>query len=213
MAKRNSRQRRTMGRSRMPPSLEPPKVSLTPQSRMTFRFQAGAGVSFDAIGSQDLVGLLAVATSATALSSIVSAVKIRRISIYAPAAAAGNTNSEVIWVGNQQRVDARYNSATVGSALPSVTHSKPPPASDCGKWIDGAVTPFTVCKLTFPIGSIVDLQCSIKFHNQIVYYSPQTYTGSSGLTAGYVYFGPLDRVANGALNAKLIPTGGVVYYG
>jgi len=213
MVNKGSRRGRTRGRQLRSSSIEPPKVSLTPQCKMTFRFQAGSASSFDAIGSTDLVGLLGVATAATTVTSMVSAVRIRRLTIYAPAAAGGNTNSEIIWVGNQQRVDSRYNSATVGSALPSVTSSKPPPMSDCGKWIDGSVTAFTVCKLTFPAGAIVDLKVDIKLHNQIVYYSPVTYTGSSGLTAGYVYFGPLDRLANGALNSKLIPTGGVVYYG
>ncbi len=192
---------------------EPPKVCLTPKARMTFRFQAAAGLTLTPIGNLDLVGMLGVATGATTVSSVIASVRIRSVRIYAPAAAGANANSEVLWIGNQQRVDERFNTATVGSAFAATVVSKPPPMSDCGKWIDGAVTSFTVFKVTLPIGAILDLDCDVRFHNQIVYYTPTGYTGSSGLTTGYMYFGPLDRQSSGALNAKLVPTGGVVYYG
>ncbi len=207
-SKRNTRRAR-----RAPGSVEPPRVNLTPASRMTFRFQSGGGLTLAPIGNQDLCGLLAVATAATTLTSVVAAVRIRQVRIYTSASTASNANVEVLWVGNQQRVDERFNTATVGSALPACVVTQPPPMSDCSKWIDGAISNFTVMKLTLPVGSILDLVCDIKYHNQIVYYSPLTYTGSSGLTTGYLYFGPLDRTTSGALSAKLIPTGGVVYYG
>ncbi len=193
--------------------MEPPKVGLTPSSRMTFRFQAAAGLTLAPIGNTDLVSLLAVATGATTVTSIVSAVRIRRITIYSPAGTSANANSEILWIGNQQRVDERFNSATVGSALPAKVVSKPPPMSDVSKWIDGAISNFTVFKVTLPTNAILDLDVDIKYHNQIVYYTPVTLTGSSGLTTGYVYFGTLDRTTSGALNSKLIPTGGVVYFG
>jgi len=180
---------------------------------LTFRFQAAAGLTLAPIGSQDLVGLQGVATAATTVTSVIAAIRIRRITIYTAATTAGNANVEVLWVGNQQRVDERFNTATVGSALPAMVSSRPPPSSDVSKWIDGAISNFTEFKVTLPTGAILDMDCDIKWHNQIVYYTPVAYTGSSGLTTGYLYFGPLDRTTSGALNAKLVPTGGVVYYG
>ncbi len=208
----NSKRKSSSRRSRAA-SLEPPKVCLTPASRLTFRFQAGAGLTLAPIGNQDLVGLLGVATAATTVTSLIASVRIRSVTVYTAANTASNANVEVLWIGNQQRVDERFNTATVGSALPAKVVSRPPPMSDCSKWIDGAISNFTVMKLTLPTGSILDLDCDIRYHNQTVYYTPVAYTGSSGLTTGYCYFGPLDRTTSGALNAKLIPTGGVVYYG
>jgi hypothetical protein len=179
----------------------------------TFRFSAGSGLTGAAIYSTDFVGLLAVATAATTLNSIIAAVKIRRIKIYSAGTSGVSANCEVLWAGNQQRVQERFNTATVGQALPATVVAVPPPQSDVSKWFDGSTSAFVVAKITVPSASIIDVVVDFMMQNQIVYYAPVAYTGSSGLTTGYVYYGPLDRVSSGPGATKLNPIGDVVYYG
>lgn len=203
---------------RVPTSLsragEPPRARLTCEVKnQTFRFSAGSGLTGAAIYSTDFMGLLAVATAATTLNSIIAAVKIRRIVIYSAAAAGANANCEVLWAGNQQRVQERFNTATVGTAIPATTVTRPPPGSDVSKWFDGSISAFVVAKITVPSASVIDLVVDFMMQNQIIYYAPNAYTGSSGLTTGYVYYGPLDRVSSGPGATKLNPLGDVVYYG
>jgi len=195
--------------------MEPSRVRLSVATKsQTFRFSASSGLTGASIYSTDFLGLLATATAATTLTSILASIRIKKITIYStPTAASVNVNAEILWAGNQQKEQARFNDASVGTALPTCVSSRPPRSSDVSKWIDGSVTSFVVCKLTVPSASIVDVVMDINYHNQIVYYTPLTYTGSSGLSAGYVYFGPLDRVSSGPGATKLNPLGNVVYYG
>jgi hypothetical protein len=209
--KNNKKMRRNVGR--LPPSREPPKVRLSQMvMKQTFRFSAGSGLTGAAINSVDFMGLLSVATASTTLTSIISAVRIRRITIYSPASSTTNANSEIIWAGNEQREQIRYNTAAVSGAFPATTSSVPPANSDVSKWFDGSVAAFTVCKLTVPSASIIDIKLDYSLQNAIQFYTPNTYTGSSGLTTGYVYFGPLDRVSSGAGSTKLNPLGSVSFY-
>ncbi len=176
----------------------------------TFRFGNSVGATNEPVQVKDLLGLIAVATAATTLSSAICAIKIKKITIRSPATGAANAFATVQWNGLQYEAPQYNNEVALGSAEPTVLVSKPPRGSDPAFWISQATGLTTVvCFITAPINSIIDLDATVVLQNASVLgnIAPAGYTGSSGLSAGYIMFGALDRSAS----SRFIPTQ-VSYY-
>lgn len=173
-----------------------PKRDLALRLGHTFRFQNTAGVTNVQIQVKDLLGLAATATAATTLTALFCAIKIKRLTIRTPSAAAAFAAPTIQWNGLNYENPSYTNEVSLGTAEPAVLVSKPPKGSDPSFWISQATGATAVIVIvTAPINSIIDLDCTVVVQNtsQLGNVAPLTYTGSSGLTTGYVYFGALDR--------------------
>lgn len=181
--------------------------------RKTFRFSNGVnGITAQPVTVGDLLGLVGTATSATGVTSNLAAVKIQRITIRTPSTSQSNNAPSLQWLGSFYSDPRIMNEGALGSAFPTVLSEAPPPASDAAMWIEKAQGSSTIIvSVTAPQGSVIDLDCIIKFANaaNVTLQSPLTYV-SSGLTTGYTYFGCLDK---NTASPKIIPYGPISYYG
>jgi len=176
-----------------------PKRDLALTAGHTFRFQNTAGTTNVQIQIKDLLGLMATATAATTLTSLFCGIKIKRLTIRTPAAAAAFASPTIQWNGLNYERPQYLNESTLGTAEPAVLVSVPPKGSDPSFWLSQATGAATVVVIiSAPVNSIVDLDCTVILQNgsTLGNVAPLTYSGSSGLTAGYVYYGNLDRSAS-----------------
>lgn len=176
-----------------------PKRDLAIRVGHTFRFQNTAGTTNVQVQVKDLLGLVAAATAATTLTSCLCAIKLSRVTVRTPAAAAAFAAPTIQWNGLNYESPQYLNEVSLGTAEPAVLVSKPPRGSDPSFWLSQATGASTVVFIiSAPVNSITDVECTVIFQNASTLgnIAPLTYTGSSGLTAGYVYFGNLDRSAS-----------------
>jgi len=176
-----------------------PMRDLAVRTGHTFRFQNTAGTTNVQIQVKDLLGMMATATAATTLTALFCAIKIKRITIRTPAAAAAFAAPTVQWNGLNYEAPAYNNKVILSSAGEARLISRPPRNSDPSFWISQATGATTVVMIiTAPVNSITDLDVTFIIQNGTTLgnIAPLTYSSSSGLTAGYVYYGNLDRSAS-----------------
>ncbi len=174
----------------------PPSRDLRLAGIHTFRFKNTTGVTDRAVDRTDLLGLLGTATSASAVASLFESVKIHRIDLWTIGANSTSTTQSVAvkWSGLASGQDwpELVSTTTLGVAQPSHLTSSPPPGSLASFCISKA-TAGTIFTITAPANTIIDLRCSFVMQNAqssaIVSYV------SSGLTAGFCVFGPLDHAS------------------
>ncbi len=184
----------------------PPPITAYPAFRKTFRFLVGNGVTNQPVIGYDLLGLLAVATSPSGATSILSAVKIHSCSIWVSNVANATAFPDVFWTGSYAKTQKTIDIST-GSSVPAHVRSVPPVGSDAAMWCSYQTGAATKLTLTCPANSVVDLDCSVIMTNFGV--NPVVGYTSTGLTAGGVFFGPLDHNTG---VPKIIPLD-VTYYG
>ncbi len=201
---------RAARRERALTSQPPPRQLVVTISRV-FRFVTTNAQSGYNIEVQDILGLIGVATSATGVTSLFTAGRIRYVEMWAPASSGAQVNPDITWLGANYPEPSRFNNAVMGSATPSHIKSYPPKDgnADAGNWFVAASSTLQLVRLVVPAASVVDISVDLKMQNATALNlgNPLTYT-SSGLTAGYVYFGYLDK-SSGA--AKLIPADVTAY--
>lgn len=183
---------------------------LTLRGTQVFRFAASGALSAVSIQTQDLLGLYGIATSATGVTAAFSGVSIKWVRLWVPSSAPSQQSIQFNWVGLNYVRPELYVGNAIGSALPATMEFRPPPKSDCGMWITtnmGSAVKWFV--ISCPSSTVVSVKLTYEFQNgtQQQTGAPLTYT-SSGLTAGYMYYGMLDK-SSGA--PKLAPGGN--YYG
>ncbi len=193
---------------------EAPKLELAIKTKHRFRFMmpVSAGVTRQPVTGNDLLGLLGVATSATGVTSIVAAVKIHSITIRVPnyASSIASQFASVFWDGQTYQAPSIPSEVAMSMAKPAVVVSQPPPQSDASFWITYGSRAATIFRLTAPQLSVIDLNCTIILQNATLLQEGGILTYvSSGLTAGQVYFGMLDKNTG---TPKITPVE-VTYYG
>ncbi len=211
MPKKAIRNRRQRGPSGLSTLKVPPRIEATIRSQHVFRFSANAALSAVPVAGYDLLGLVAMATSATGVTSLLAGVRIRRVELWAPAQAAAQNTLNINWVGNTFQQPKRSVDTAMNSAIPGYTWSTPPPGTDASMWIGYPQRSTTYFTVDGPNATVVDVHVEIVLNNASLLGSAggtPTYT-SSGLTVGSVYFGPLDKNTG---SPKMIPVG-MSYYG
>ncbi len=191
--------------------MAPPKIEGTIRSQHTFRFSANASLAATPVAGYDLLGLAAMATSSTGATSLLAAVRIRRVELWAPAIAGGQNALNINWVGNTFQQPRRMVDTAMNSAIPGYSSSTPPAGSDASMWVGYPQRSTTYFTLDGPTSSVVDIHVEIVLNNASLLGSAggvPTYT-SSGLVVGQVYFGQLDKNSG---SPHLIPVG-MSYYG
>ncbi len=204
--KTQQRRRRAASKQTKMSVSAPPTITAYPAFRKTFRFLVSNGVTNQPVIGYDLMGLLAVATSAAGATSILSAVKIHSCSIWVSNVANATAFPDVFWTGSYAKPQKTLDISS-GSSQPAYVRSVPPAGSDAAMWCSYQTGSATKMTLTAPANAIVDLDCSVIMTNYGV--NPVVGYTSSGLTAGGVFFGPLDHNTG---TPKIIPLD-VTYYG
>lgn len=100
-------------------SLVAPKRDLAASFGHTFRFQNSSGATNQPVAVSDLMGLLAVATGATAATALICSMKIKELVIRTPAGAGSSAYSNVQWLGLTYNKPAYISEVALGSAYPT----------------------------------------------------------------------------------------------
>ncbi len=171
-----------------------------------FRFQANAPLVNTVIGSANLLGLLKMAATTTTAYALFNAVRIKKVSVWAPPASdlvpvtgsleysigtgAGN-------IGNRPRV---YSDTSVGSTRVAAVAAAPDKNSAAAMWqlrSSSLTTNGAVFTLNGPLNTIVDVELDVVIQNGE---TPAGATGTTAATVGQIYADYLD---NGALLVPL----------
>jgi len=202
---RKPKQKSSKPRKRMP--LEPPQLTTSMTVSQAVRYSTASNVGLINITRAQLVNTIVTASSATVACSQLSAVRVRRIRIWGPTAAAGASASVVFtWLSAWSPAKVIQDMG-LGADRGARIDTKPPPKSLAGEWsMAGTNSTEEVFQLVCPAGTIIDIEYVMRLQN--VEYGPglpATVT-VSGATTGYMYVTPLDFTAQGA-SATLLPLG------
>jgi hypothetical protein len=93
-----------------------------------------------------------------------SSVKINSITMWTPPPSQGSSATcSVDWVGFQNSPDREVSDTSVSVAVPAMVASKPPRNSLASFWQLAGGT--TLCTLTAPVGSVIDVDLSLIFND------------------------------------------------
>jgi hypothetical protein len=203
--------KKTRGKARgrksvSPGVLSPPKFVPTISLGHKFRFTTGTNsVVFQGITRAMLLNLYTMATGTTVQNRILTAVKIKRVSVWGgvPALGGAPTSIEVEWLGSNAPSTIHTDSSM--GVRPSFVTTVPPRDSSDRWWsISGQNETEVLLVLTIPAGSIIDLDLSIRLADNEAAVLAESGTAAAA-TAGEVYWNYLDGFAS----KKLMPAGGV----
>jgi hypothetical protein len=171
------------------------------------RFVATSAVSAGNITNTDLLDLKCVATSATAASRILQAVKLKSVDMWCTSVSDTATNSiecQMLttnpYFGSMSKV---FSDSAMGVSDIAHVHAVPPVGSFSGDWVPNiAGTSYPLFQLTCPDGCIVDIVVLVQFKEE------ETATSVTGTvaaaTAGILY----TRALNSSTNVNsLVPIG------
>jgi len=208
----------------LPPS--PPKITSAIQFTHTFRWQNFAlnGVADEIILTSYLLEILVMAATSSTVYSLLDAVRIKRVSMWAPALAqtgidsAGAptivsnslltlefTNSINGSVGTKPN---RVTDVSMGAMRNACVTLKPPKDSSAGQWQSTTATSTqsagSAIVVTAPMGAVIDITASFFLQEHTTPNPGPVPAGASAVT-GTVYQAPLDGV-NGNWLAVGYPT-------
>lgn len=207
----NARKRVQTKNSRL--ALSPPKFQATPTLSHKFRFQATAAVTNVTISTADLMSILLVATSTTTTTSLISAFRVKKVSIWGPPAQNLDPVTVSIEYANvlansgfgQKR--HLHSDTSVGATRPAYVGAVPPPGTPAGSWQNVTAAAQTTNGADFilngPDNMIVDVDLDLSLQNGE---APFTGPVGVGLTLGVIYGNSLDGGAAGLLQSiGLVP--------
>jgi hypothetical protein len=124
----------------------------------------------------------------TTVTSVFGAVKLNRIEIWSPPASQGSTvTCSVDFVGLGNSPNREYSDTSISVTTPAHITCSPPPQSLASFWQFPSTT--SLCNVTAPIGSIIDVVVSLIMNDQDI--TPAT-TSVATAVLGSMYFLSLD---------------------
>jgi len=200
---RNPRNRKSAGgRSRVAPPQFVPTLALGHKFRFTGSLSSGTPLP---ITRGMLLKLMSMATTTTNQFRLITAIKLKRVEIWAepPALGSAPVTCSVEWVGNQAP-STLHSDSTMGVRAAYVSTRPPVDSSDRWWSINGINEAEVLFNINFPAGAIVDISCSLRMVDDEAPVASEAGTGGSA-TVGRVYYNYLDSFAS----KGLVPTGGV----
>lgn len=175
----------------------PPVLRGNVEGRHTFRFKQVAEASSTInLYVDDLAFMMCVASTNTTVRTAWESLKVNRISIWTPSRQYSGTlqdprETSLTWLGEytpRAEVFGTVNQQTGVCHISSV----PPRNSGSGKWqkTGAGAAQQLLCKLTIPDQSIVDINVSFVFDDDIV--STVGVVGYSSLVVGNIYYAAAD---------------------
>jgi len=132
----------------------------------------------------------------TTVTSFFGSVKINRVEIWSPPASQGAAvTCSVEWAGSVAPfiADREVSDTTVSVARPAHLSTRPPRLSLASFWQTAAAT--TICAVTAPVGSIIDVHLSLTLYDDNGNV-PQATSVVATAVLGTVYYLSLDPNAN-----------------
>jgi hypothetical protein len=178
---------------------QPPQFESTVKFSKRFRFSCAAILAQDPVTANDLLALLVVADTTLSAKSILGAVKLNSIEIWAPPAASVSTPNSIAveWVptaaiGGPAKI---ISDTTLGTAAAAYVFARPPLTSVAGQWL--AVSTQPIMFLSMPEGTIVDVDLTMTLASgQPVYTTPIT---GGTYVVGDLFMNALDLYGAGVL--------------
>ncbi len=205
----NSRGQRRARRRRIPVSgaarLVPPEFVSTFALGHKFRFSAASVFTALPITRAMLLNLYTMATTTTAQNRVITGIKLNRVTMWANPPALGSNDVSVVaeWLGLNS--PSTIHSDTSMGVRPAVVRTRPPVDASNRWWsISGNNEAENLIKLSGPIGTIIDVDCSVRFADDEAAVAGENGTGAAA-TVGKVYWNYLDGFAS----KMLAPVGGV----
>ena len=178
-------------------SLAPPPFSAAFILGHTLRFRASSALSSQAITAANLLDLLVMATTTTAVNRLFSAVKLTRVEIWAPMAsdlvpvtASIEYNSDLVsGVAGSNKI---RSDTSMGADRCAHIRFRPPPETIASFW-QGPTSVSRLFQLTCPTNSIVDVQLTMVLQNGEA--AVAATNAAVAATVGTVYCRGLDALA------------------
>jgi len=184
--------------ARKPPQMvsvaQPRELAANSVVRSWYRFGAASAQVGTAITVGNLLGCQgSVVVTAILIQSVFTSFRVKKVRMWAPAAAVANSLMECVWTsaGAQNKDDVKIGS-TVGSANSSYFESKPPPKSFSEMWTDPGTPANTVFLLTCPVGTIVDVHLEGTLSNGFAQPTGVAFVNTAGFPLGKLFYPPLD---------------------
>lgn len=193
------------GRSLRQGGRAPPEFVPTLSFGHKFRFRGSYAFTNVSITRSRLLNLYSVATTTTNQFRLLTAVKIRRVSMWGQPVALGSANTRISieWAGFNS--PSTIHSDTASGVRASFISSNPPPDSSAAWWsISGSNEGEDLFKLTGPTGTVIDLDLELRFADNEAAVAAENGTAAAA-SVGRVYWNYLDGFASGIL----APDGGV----
>jgi len=187
----------------------PPEFESTFSTGHKFRFtyDATGGNLFTSlpITRAMLLNLYTMATTTTNQFRLITAIKLNRVQMWCqPPALDGVTHTVSCEWRGANAPSTIHSDSTIG-VRPAYVSTRPPEHSSSGWWsISGNLETEVLCALSGAGGTIVDIDCSVKFADSEAAVAGEAGTGA-GAVVGTVYWNYLD----GFTSNVLIPIGGV----
>lgn len=160
------------------------------------RFKAVAAAT-TTLTFNDLYDLWCVAATTTSAYRIASAIRVRKIEIWGPMASDLVPVTVVVdWTGSTTSgsfgKSNRVSDTSMGSAEPAHLVTRPPPGSQIAQWLTGGSTT-TICSLTYPLGSVIDLSYELVARDDGT--AQSVASAVAGATVGANYIRALDSTS------------------
>jgi len=171
-----------------------------------FQFTAGGAAGGAVpVTRADLLNLIVVATTGLSASSIIAAIKIKKVRIWSPIVAAFTPETvQLEWNGGLYAPSAIHSAISEG-LFPAKLETSPPPMSSPDLWsLTGASNLAEVLfTITTPTSSVVQLHVAMRLMDDEATPTPVV---CAGATAGKTYFGNMDGPP---VSGVYVPSGGV----
>lgn len=182
----------------------PPTVDTVVTCHAILRFTATSAAASTNVTTATLLmacgGIATIANSTVA--SVASSYKLHSITIWPASTTAGaGQQAEVLWpeLGGITRDESKSTAIPAGVTVSDVVKERPPKASQMAFWQSSAGGASTVCSITCPAGSIIDVDLTFTLRNNI---AGVTQNGYAAATLGAYYYARLDGVGG-----KFLPLG------
>jgi hypothetical protein len=158
----------------------PPQVEATVRVMHTFRYKAAAAQSA-IITTKALTNALAVCyTANTATRGLFYAVKIHRVSVWAPCSAiAAATDVSLRWSGGVLGEDVLLSDTSLNISQPARVSSSPPPRTTAAMWSNNDSDTY-LFTLGVPAGAVIDVSLCLAVANSSTTVVTAITTGADG---------------------------------
>lgn len=189
-------------------AMAPPEFVPTFSLGHKFRFTSPSGSSFAGlpITRAMLLNLYTMAATTTIQYRVITGIKLNRVRMWGQPTALGSLSTAPViveWLGLNSPSTIHSDTA-IGVRCAYVDTRPPVDASNRWWSISGNNETEVLFKVSGPVGTIIDVDCSIRFADDEAAVQGENGTALGSL-AGTVYWNYLDGFAS----KKLIPTGGV----
>lgn len=197
----NNKQKLRGGNKRNSPA-NPPQLPTNVQVVHTYRFRSTSDTAQN-ITQNDLRGIAGAVCDVanTSVRLIASGVKVHKVEVWTPPASQGASAScSIAWTSPDASFtqNVEVSDTTISVSRPAHVKAKPPPFSAASFWLGAGSD--TMCTITAPTGSIIDVHCThVLYDSQL---AGTLLTVAAG-TLGALYYMPLDGVSDVYLPVSL----------